>query len=80
MRRKVSTLLDENLYLGAKLEAARQNKQISEIIGEALTAYLRERNVPPGRGGVVASSWGAMRADFETVRRILDDEDGLFDA
>jgi hypothetical protein len=80
MRKKVSTLLEQNLYLGAKLEAARQGRQISEIIGEALTEYLRGRNVALGAGGAVASSWGALKADPSTVRAVLEEEDGLFDA
>jgi hypothetical protein len=29
---------------------------------------------------VVAASWGTIKADAETVKRILDEEDGLLDS
>lgn len=80
MRRKVSTLLDEGVFVRTKLEAARSRRQISEVIGEALVRYLDERRVPQAAGGVAASSWGALALDGDEVRRIMEEEDGLFDA
>lgn len=41
-RKKVSTILDEHLFRRAKLEAARQGKQLSTILGDALDRYLSE--------------------------------------
>lgn len=80
MRRKVSTLLEEALFRRAKLEAVRQGKQISEIVGEALELYLTEKKSPHGMGGVVAASWGVLSLDKEQVKRLLEEEEALFDA
>ena len=75
MTQKVNADLNASLVRKAKREALRQGKELSEILEEALDRYLVERGSP--RAGVVASSWGAIKADEETVRRILDEEDGL---
>ena len=79
MRRKMSTILEEQLYRRLRLEALRQGRRISELLGEALTRYLDESGTPEGVGGVVRTSWGALKLDFEKVKAIMEDEDGLFD-
>lgn len=78
MTLKVNADMDANLVRKAKREALRQGKELSEILEEALDRYLIERGSP--RGGVVAASWGGIKLDAETVKRILDEEDGLLDA
>jgi hypothetical protein len=80
MRKKVSTLLDEALFRRARMEAVRQGKQFSEVVGEALEAYLSGKLKQTGESGAVAESWGALKTKPEVVRRILKEEDGLFDA
>ena len=40
MRRKFSTLLEENLYDRTRQEAIRQGKQIADVVCDALAAYL----------------------------------------
>ena len=79
MRRKFSTLLDEHLYERARLEAGRQDKQIADVVGEALTEYLDEHAALGGPVEVVAGSWGALRLSGERVRQVLAEEDGLLD-
>ena len=78
-RRKVSTVFDERVFRRIKVEAARRGKQISEVIGEALTVYLAESGPPEEGGDIVARSWGALALDRERVRALIDEEDGLFD-
>jgi hypothetical protein len=75
-RRKVSTLLDDALYRRAKLEAVRQGKQVSEILGEALAAYLAERGGRSG-AGVVAETWGSIRVDAPSVKQVMEEDDWL---
>ncbi len=36
-------MIEPGLYRRVKLEAARSDRQISQIVGDALEAYLRER-------------------------------------
>jgi hypothetical protein len=80
MRKKISTLLDEALFRRAKLEAIRQGKQFSEVVGQALEVYLNEKSKIPGAQSAVGESWGALKAKPNVVRRVLEEEDGLFDA
>ena len=74
MKKKISTILDETLVRRTKIEALRQDKQIGEVIGEALESYLAEKGSPRGPGGIVASSWGVLSLDRERVDEILAEE------
>jgi hypothetical protein len=80
MRKKVSTLLDSSLFRRVKLESVVQGKQINEIMGEALELYLRKKGSSGTVSSVVTDSWSALPLDGDQVRRILEDENGLFDA
>lgn len=79
-RRKVSTLLDDHLYRRAKLEAIRQRKQVSEIVGEALEQYLTQAGHSQATTSVVAKGWGTIKIDRRTLARLMKDEPGVFDA
>lgn len=80
MRQKVSTILDEGLYRRAKLESIRQGRPLSDILGEALESYLLEKKSPGGLGGIVSSTWGSVRSSPGVVRRLMQEEDDLFEA
>lgn len=80
MRQKISTLVDPALYRRVKLESVRRNKQISEIVGEALEEYLADNRPGLASTGVVAESWGAVPLPKEQVQQILRDEEGLLEA
>ncbi len=78
MRKKVSTLLDEGLFRRAKLESAVQGKQLSEIIGEALSEYLEQRAGSGLQGrGVVAETWATMKLAPSKLRTIMAEEDWI---
>ena len=79
-RRKVSTLLDEHLFRRAKLESVRQGRQLSEILGTALEQYLAGGSGRAASTGVAAGTWGVLKLDRTKVKRLVADEDGLFDA
>lgn len=74
MKKKISTILDESLVRRTKIEALRQDRQINDVIGEALETYLAEKGSPRGPGGVVANSWAALPLDHERVEGILKEE------
>ncbi|MFQ5738371.1 MAG: hypothetical protein ACE5JX_05120 [Acidobacteriota bacterium] len=80
MRQKVSTLVNAALFRQIKLEAVRSNKQISEIVGEALELYLQRARAGRRRGDVAGESWGALPLNSGAVKRILEEEEGLFEA
>ncbi len=79
VRKKVSTLLDEGLFRRVKLEAARQGKQISGIVGEALEQYLGGKGERQATAGFVTESWGALYLPEAKVREIIEAEDELLD-
>ena len=79
MRKKVSTLLDESLFRRVKLEAARQGKQISGVVGEALEQYLSEKGGRQATAGFVTESWGALYLPESDVREIMEEEGELLD-
>lgn len=75
MKKKISTIIDDQLFKRTKLEALRQDVQISDVIGEALEAYLAEKGSPRGPGGAVASSWASIPLAKDQVDAILADEE-----
>lgn len=79
MRRKFSTLLDENLYDRTRQEAIRQGKQIADVVGDALAVCLDNKTAAFGPKGVVAESWGILALPAGQVRKLLEEEDELLD-
>jgi len=77
MKRKVSTQVEENLFRRVKLEAARQGKQISGIVGEALEHYLNAKGERQITAGFITESWGALYLPEAKVREILEEEEEL---
>ena len=73
MKRKVGTVLDEEVLRAVKVLAARENRRLSEVIEEALREYLKRKQLR-GKVGVVRRSQGALPAPSELVREILAEE------
>ncbi len=48
--------------------------------GSDVERYLAESGSRAATTGVVAETWGALKADRRTVERLLAEEEGLFDA
>ena len=49
MKIKIGTQLEDDVYRDLKIAAARERRAISEVIQEAITAYLQQRAQPPGK-------------------------------
>ena len=79
MRRKFSTVVEDGLLRRARLESVRRNKQISEIVAEALEAYLPGTGAATGPGVAVRTS-GSIRVGRAAARRILCEEPSLLDS
>ena len=79
MRRKVSTLLEESLFRRTRLESARQGRQISDIVGEALDRYLTQAD-GPGSLRVVAETWSVLRLKPALVKQVLLEEPDVLEA
>jgi hypothetical protein len=81
MHQRISTELDENLVRRARLESVRQGRPFDEILKEALERYLGETASRAQSGeGVVKKSWASIPIGKETLRKILEEEDGFLDA
>jgi len=77
MRIKISTLLEDSLFRRTKMESARQGKQISEVVAEALDLYLSQKGRSIAGTGAVSESWNVLPLAPRKIRRILDEEDGI---
>lgn len=75
MKKKVGTVIEEELLTAAKVVAAQEGKRLAEIIEAALLQYLQRWR---GRG-VVAKTQGALKAPSKVVQDILQEE-GVFEA
>ncbi len=78
-KKKISTLMDPTLYRRVKLESVRRDRQISDLIGEAVAEYLDRSTAPLGSGSVVERTWGSLAIDRQRVDELME-EDGLLDA
>lgn len=72
MRQKIGTSIRKPLLVQAKLTAARKNKQLNEIIEEALEKYLEAEKAGKA-GSVVRAARGAIPASPQVVKHILEE-------
>lgn len=81
MKQKFSTVLDRGLFRRLKLESARQGRQMSELVSEALESYLRPtKGIPRETGRVVEATWGFLSVDRETLKELMREEESLLDS
>lgn len=76
IKRKIGTVVDEELLRRAKLAAAAQGITLSKVLEDALRDYLDRRSGTMARG-VVASTWGAIPVDPALLRAVLEEESAL---
>lgn len=76
MRKKIGTVLDEELFLKAKQLALMQKRSFSQLLEDALKSYLSnfER-----KKGVVDATRGSMNLPPEMLKAVLEEE-GVFEA
>ena len=78
VKRKIGTVIDEDLLRRAKVVAAAEGMPLSKVLEGALREYLSRRR--GGRsGGVVGSTWGVMQADVSLLQAIMEEE-GVLEA
>lgn len=78
MKKKVGTVIDEELLRRAKVVAAAEGKPLREVLESALREYL-DRGRGPRVASVVASTWGIIHADPSLIQAIMEEE-GVLDA
>jgi len=76
MRKKIGTVLDEELLLKAKQVALMQKRSFSQLLEDALKSYLSNFD---RKKGVVNATRGSMNLPPEKLKAILEEE-GVFEA
>lgn len=81
MKKKIGTILDEEILYRAKRAALRQRKSLSQILEEALKTYMVFLERKPGERtkAVVRETSGAMKIPHKALKAVMEEE-GIYDA
>ncbi len=74
-KKKIGTVLDEELLRRAKMTAAREGIPLSQLLEKALQAYLG----PKGKKSVADELWGVIRIDPALLKQIMEEEESWLD-
>ena len=76
MKRKIGTLLEEDLIFDAKRVALSQNQPFSKALEDALRMYLHtmERKTRSKQKNITLSSHGAMSISPSPLKSIMEEE------
>jgi len=74
MKKKVGTILPEELLVKARLSAVKEGKRLNQLLEEALREYLAKREERSSTRSIVEETKGALKADEELVAEILQEE------
>jgi len=77
MKKKIGTVLDEDLIFDAKRVALSQKQPLSKVLEDALRMYLltMERKTRLRQKNIVLSTRGAMSISPSTLQSIMEEED-----
>ncbi|MDP3296264.1 MAG: hypothetical protein A2W05_02655 [Candidatus Schekmanbacteria bacterium RBG_16_38_10] len=81
MKKKVGTILDEDLLFRAKKTALVKRKSLSQILEDALKAYLNttEKAIGEKRGSVAQGTQGAMKISRHMLKAVMEEE-GVYES
>lgn len=79
MKKKIGTLLDEELLWEAKKAAAETKKSFSQLLEEALKTYLEKLKKKKTNSGVINRTRGVMRITPKVLEEIMEEE-GVYEA
>ncbi|MDL1959310.1 MAG: hypothetical protein LWX01_06635 [Deltaproteobacteria bacterium] len=76
MKKKIGTLLEEDLIFDAKRLALSQKQPFSKVLEDALRMYLltMERKTKLKRKNISLSSYGAMNISPSVLKSIMEEE------
>ena len=80
MKKKVGTVIDENLFLRAKQVAAARGYPLSSVIEEALRIYLEkdQKTHKSGKHDISYSTKGAMKVAPSDLKAVME-EKGIYE-
>jgi hypothetical protein len=71
MKKKVGTILDEDIFFTAKQMALRQKKTLSKFLEDAITSYLASHGK---KGSIAEQTQGILKISPEALKEIMEDE------
>ena len=71
MKKKVGTILDEDIFLMAKQMALMQKKTLSQILEEAIKAYLSSHSK---KSSIAEQTQGILKISPKALKEIMEDE------
>jgi ElaB/YqjD/DUF883 family membrane-anchored ribosome-binding protein len=74
MKKKIGTVLDEELLWEAKKVAVQEKRSLSHLLEEALMAYLKRLGKGKEGKGVVQKTRGIMKLAPEYMKEIMEEE------
>jgi hypothetical protein len=74
MKKKIGTLMEEELIYKAKQASLSQNKPLHTILEEALSHFLKGEEEKIREESVVRSSQGVMRLPKNMLKKIMAEE------
>jgi plasmid stability protein len=75
MKRKIGTVLDDEMFTELKTRAAKEKRSISDLFHEALARFLREDPEAEDRRRAMDRVMNPpLRIDRETMRQIMDED------
>jgi len=75
MKKKIGTLMEEELIYKAKQTALAQNKPIHAVLEEALSQFFQRETEKGGEKSVVRSTQGVMPLPKNQLKKIMEEED-----
>ena len=79
MKKKVGTILDEELLWEAKKTAVREKKSLSHLLEDALKGYLAKSEKDKRSKGIVQITRGIMKLRPRHLKEIMQEE-GVYDS
>ena len=77
MKKKVSTILDEDLVLAAKRRALSEKRSFNQLFEEALRRYLDSFKKKDNDSSVSKSSKGSMGISLDDLKQVMEEESSL---
>lgn len=76
MKKKIGTLLDEELFFEAKKVALSEKKPLSRLLEDALKIYLLTVEIDKGkyRENIVQDTRGVMRVSKKVLKAVMEEE------
>jgi hypothetical protein len=78
LKRKIGTIVDEDLIFMAKEVALAQKRPLNLVIEEALKTYFKAIEEPRQNKMIAESTKGVMKIPKQTLKKIMEEE-GIYE-